>query len=103
MKNLYLAIFLVGGFICVMNFYLSFVRYALSRIVHGRNGYRHISGFPIIGSLLVVASLLVAHMPRWISLVGLTLAALDTGGIHWFIGVVAWHHIRSADASQRGS
>ena len=101
MKHIYLGLFLSGGFICTLNFYLSWIRYPLFRISGERTDYRHISGLPILGSVLVVGSLVIFQTPHWAIIAGAILAALDSGGIHWFIGIMVWHHLRSLKASQR--
>lgn len=84
----------LGGAICAFNFYLSVLRYPLCAL-RGRAGeYRWMSGLPLVGSALVVLSLVLAQLPSWAVLGGATLAALDTGGIHWFAGVMAWQTLK---------
>lgn len=102
MKHIGLLLFLSGGFICTLNFYLCCIRYPLFRISRERTDYRHISGLPILGSVLVVSSLMIFQTPQWAIVAGVILAGLDTGGIQWFIGVMVWHHLRSLKASQPG-
>lgn len=82
-----------GCILSLVNFYLSFLRYPVHRL-RGRaaDDYRWISGYPLVGSLVVFACLpFVYHVPLlfW---VGVGCAALDTGGLHWFFvgfGVMA--------------
>jgi hypothetical protein len=84
------ALFGFGGAICVLNFYLSFVRGLRFCIARRKSEYRFISGLPLIGFLCVVTSLILFRMPRWAWVAGIVLALADTGGIHWFFGTMAW-------------
>jgi hypothetical protein len=83
----YLA-FALGAFLSLLNFYLSFVRVPLRRAL-GRPS-RFVSGFPLVGSLLLVASAVLLWRARWLAFTALAVAALDTGGLHWFLGVLLW-------------
>ncbi len=79
----------VGGSICLLNFYLSWLRYPWFRLRGGRReDYQWVSGFPVLGSLLVVVAWAV-WLRREDSLAldigAWTLAGLDTGGLHWFL------------------
>src|SRR6202795_4449569 len=86
---------LVGGLVCALNFYLSFCRYPLHRWGGGsRESYRWISGFPLVGSLLVALSLFKFYDLPWILTVALVLIAIDTGGIHWLVGVLIYQNFR---------
>ena len=100
MKIAGFVVLAVGGFICGLNFYLSYIRYLLFRLAGRRAEFRFISGVPIVGSLIVILSLVGFHLPRWAWIVGIALAALDTGGIHWFVGSVAWHEMKNAAGSK---
>jgi len=82
-------LFAAGGFVCLLNAYLSWLRYPLFRLRGGQpDDYRWVSGFPWIGSLLVVVAWggeireqgsLALDVLAW------SLVAVDTGGIHWFL------------------
>ena len=86
---------LVGGLVCALNFYLSFCRYALHRFRGGsRESYRWMSGFPLVGSLLVTLSIVKFYEVPWILTMALVLIAIDTGGIHWFAGVLIYQNLR---------
>lgn len=87
-----------GAFLCALNFYLSFMRFPLYRLRGRESEYRHVSGAPVLGSFLVVALLIPRALPTWARIAGLVLAALDTGGLHWFIGVTVWHAVKKARA-----
>jgi len=94
MATFSLILLILGGFICCLNFYLSFLRYALYRMLGGVKGsYKWTSGFPLIGSLLVAISLLTYRQNTWILAAAIILIAIDTGGIHWFIGTVLYRSI----------
>ena len=92
-------LFGVGAFICAMNFYLSFLRFRVYRLRGSKGEYRHISGAPFLGSILVVVLLLPLELPMWARIAALALAALDTGGFHWFIGVVVWQAMKKPGAT----
>lgn len=83
----YLALAL-GTFLSLLNFYLSFVRVPLLRAL-GRPS-RFVSGFPLVGSLLLVGSVVLLWRARCWVITALAIAALDTGGLHWFLGVLLW-------------
>src|SRR6266568_9349463 len=79
--------FALGSGVCLLNFYLSFVRYPVQRWLGlSKDSYRWVSGFPLVGSLFVALSLLRLHSVPTLLPIGVGLIAADTGGIHWFIG-----------------
>ena len=83
------VLFAVGGFISVMNFYLSFLRYPVYRLLKGKNAeYHWVSGIPLFGILSVVG---LVCIPRytWLSVLAFLFLILDTGGIPWFV-ISAW-------------
>ena len=79
----------LGGFVCALNFYLTFLRYPLHRL-RGQP-FRWVSGFPLVGSLFVVPCLWWLPLLSWAFWLAVVLAVLDTGGLHWFAGVLLWH------------
>jgi hypothetical protein len=82
----------LGGFICVLNFYTSFLRYPFLRFLgHSKESFQWVSGAPFLGSLLVAISLLAFHSTTWILVTGIILILIDTGGIHWFAGTMLYH------------
>ena len=86
------AAFIVGGWLCVLNFYLSFVRYPVHRLRGlAKESYRWVSGIPLFGSAFVALSLLHLHSFSMILITGIVLIAIDTGGIHWFAGTMIYH------------
>jgi len=86
------AAFLVGGFVCLLNFYLSWLSYPLHRLRGlSPESFRAHSGFPLIGSILVVVSLVGLHSESTVVPIAIGLIAIDTGGIHWFLGAQVYH------------
>jgi hypothetical protein len=83
--------FALGAFLSLLNFYLSFVRVPLLRALARPS--RFVSGFPLVGSLFLVASAVLLWRARWLAFTALAVAALDTGGLHWFLGVLFWRAI----------
>jgi hypothetical protein len=67
-----------------------------------RRESRTASGFPIVGSFMLVVALFIHPFPAWLRWMGIILALLDTGGIHWFLGTLIYARYRSR-SSHRGS
>jgi hypothetical protein len=84
----------LGAVLCLTNFYLSFLRYPVHRL-RGlpRASYRWESGIPLFGSLLVALSLLGLHSLSGILPAAIVLMVIDTGGIHWFAGVMIYQFV----------
>lgn len=102
-------LFSLGGWLCVVNFYLSFLR-GLVFLARGgrREDYRHISGFPLIGSAMLATAWVV--WLRRLDSGALDIAAasvflIDTGGVHVLAGVmlVAWLRGDLRDPSDPGA
>lgn len=85
----------LGASLCLINFHLSFLRYPLHRL-RGlpKESYRPVSGFPLLGSLLVALSLIELHGITWMIPVAVALILIDTGGIHWFVGSLIYRRVR---------
>ena len=93
-----MAVMIAAGLIALLNFYLSFVRGQLYLKRHGsHDGYRHISGFPLIGTVLVVigAALGFGDVPT--AVLGLIVMSVDTGGSVWFL-IATWRDASFWDA-----
>ena len=89
---LILGVLAIGGWICLTNFYLSYIRYFLFLRRGGKKDeYKFISGFPLIGSTVVALTLVIAKPEFWVSFFFILIAGLDTGGLHWFIGSQIYH------------
>lgn len=52
-------------------------------------GYRYISGFPAIGTILVLMSVYAGFGYIRIAVIGLIVSAIDTGGFSWFV-ICTW-------------
>lgn len=85
-----------GAVLCVVNFHLSFLRYPLHRM-RGlpKESYRPVSGFPLIGSLLVALSLIELHGIAWMTPAAVALILIDTGGIHWFAASLIYRRVQA--------
>jgi hypothetical protein len=75
--------------IAVLNFYLSFIRPLLfhvgSRWQSQLRPYRHVSGLPAIGTILISIGALLSFGAVGTALIGICAFALDTGGAGWFV------------------
>lgn len=90
------AFFVLGAFFCVINFYLSFLRYPIYLWRgHQKESYRFISGIPVFGSLIVYLLLRHMNLPPAMQYVAIGLIAIDTGGIHWAIGNIIYHSFKA--------
>ena len=84
-----------GCFLSLTNFYLSFLRYPLFRLRGGApEDYHWMSGYPLVGSLVVLICLPFVFSNAWLFWIGIICAALDTGGVHWFLIGFAYVGIR---------
>lgn len=73
-------------FVALLNFYLSFIRPALmARRLGTMEGIRHVSGFPLVGTVLVVIGGILGFGAAGTAVIGLVALALDTGGAPWFL------------------
>jgi hypothetical protein len=75
----------LAALIGLLNFYLSFLRFPIYRYL-GRP-YRWMSGIPLIGSVCLVIALacVSGSVGAWIA--AGVIAAIDTAGIPWIMGV----------------
>ena len=80
-------LFIIGSLICFLNFYLSFLDYPVQK-------FKSISGLPLVGSLFVAISLIFLYKSNLLLTVGLILIAIDTGGIHWFLGITLFYYLK---------
>ena len=95
------VLLVLGGLLCVLNFYLSFLRYPVYRLRGRQSEYRWASGIPLIGSALVVVALLILREPFVVVTIGVLTAAIDTGGLHWFIGTMVYMGVRELFVRRR--
>ena len=89
------TLFAVGTLVCFLNFYLSFLRYPLYRLF-GRE-YKHVSGVPLFGSPLLIVAVAILHERPLFFWSGITIALLDTGGLHWFASIMLWMYLFRRD------
>jgi len=75
------GIFMLGAVVSVVNMYTSYLRYPVHRVLgKSRDSYKHVSGFPLIGGLVLIGAWLLPQS-LWLSLVTALLMLLDTGGV----------------------
>ncbi len=87
-------LFGLGGFFCLLNFYLSFLRYPIYRLAGGdKQEYKWVSGAPALGSLFVGFSLISPYTTNWMLISGVALILIDTGGLHWFLAIMFYYGI----------
>ena len=55
-----------------------------------RRGDKHVSGVPVIGSVLVVIATMIGFGSALCAALGLLAVALDTGGSVWFL-IATWN------------
>jgi hypothetical protein len=88
------VLFCLGGFFCLLNFYLSFVRYPVYRLAGGsRQEYKWVSGAPVLGSLFVGLSLISLYETNWMVISGVAFILMDTGGLHWFLATMFYYGV----------
>jgi len=81
-----LGLMVAACVLAIWNFYLSFFRGRLYVKRHGSlEGYRYVSGVPLIGAVLAMMGGLVGFGEIGSALVGIASMALDTGGPIWFL------------------
>jgi hypothetical protein len=86
----------VGGALCLLNFYLSWLRYPLHRLRRrSKESYHSTSGAPLVGSLLVALSMFGLRSVTAVVPVAIALIVIDTGGIHWLLGSQIYHAWRA--------
>jgi hypothetical protein len=83
--------------IASLNFYLSFVRPAFFRQFRSAAEYRHVSGIPLFGTLLILAGSLYGFGASGTAVLGVIAGLIDTGGLPWFLAVT-WHDASFWDA-----
>ncbi|WP_143226055.1 hypothetical protein [Acidovorax sp. 56] len=74
-----------------MNLHLSFLRPALYAMLHGKSmkGYKHASGIPLVGSILVSIAVLVAWGKLSVAATSLLILFADTGSVVWLFAALA--------------
>jgi hypothetical protein len=75
-----IALFAVGGGICLLNLYLVVVREPLLKWL-GRYD-RHVSIVPVVGQLATGLGMMIGYPLPWVFWAGWALLLLDFGGLH---------------------
>jgi len=93
----------IGGLICLFNFYLVFLRYPVYRLVGGNPAeYRFKPGIPLLGSLLTALSLIAFWSNPWLAAIAILLMLMDIDGLHWYILMYIYFEVfRKRRASRR--
>jgi len=91
--------FFAGCLISTLNFYLSFLRYfvIVKLLNKDENSYRHISGFPLIGQLLISISSAYSAYNSTFFWIGLIFILIDTGGIHFFVIAIVGDYLNTSN------
>lgn len=73
--------------IAVLNLYLAFVRPFLysRRNANSLGCYRHVSGVPLVGSVLTTIAVLWAWGDLSVAVASLLILMIDTGGVVWLL------------------
>lgn len=79
-----------AGLVALLNCYLSFARPMIFRWRHeSMDDYRHVSGIPAVGSVLVLAGGIVGFGALSAVALGFAATLIDTGGFPWLL-VATW-------------
>lgn len=85
--------------VAALNFHLSFVRPWWHRRRHGGvETLRHVSGIPVVGTVLVLLAGVLGQGALGTTVIALLALVLDTGGAPWFL-VATWRDTSFWDAS----
>lgn len=78
--------FLIG----CLNLYLTFLRPFLYKQKHkSMDGYRFISGIPLVGNLLLIGGCVIAFGNNLVGFAGVLSALIDSGGLLW-VPFITW-------------
>ena len=85
-KWYHFAILGAGLFVTIINVYTSWIRPIIYKIRYGSyDGYKFVSGFPIVGTVIGIAALVLCGS-NWLTIFAvLVIFTLDTGGLPWSI------------------
>lgn len=92
---------IVAIWIALRNFYTSFFRYPLLKLLRAST-IPNVSGYPVVGTLAALASLLLGFGSLPISALALVVLAIDTGGAPWFVACT-WRSRELWDGAARGA
>ena len=83
-----LYVVLLAAVVGVFNFWLSWVRPLIYRLIHGsREGYHFVSGVLALGTLLVAVGVVISFGHVVTASLALLVLLLDTGGLPWFLAM----------------
>lgn len=90
----------LAAIIAGLNLYLSVIR----GLIYWFQGwqYRHVSGLPLLGSLLLVVALVVLEKSPSIWIIAIIVSLLDTGGAIWLLLTISWMTLWRAITRRRG-
>jgi hypothetical protein len=82
---------IAAGVFAALNFFLSFIRppFLLYVLRIPKQKYKHVSGLPMIGSILLCLGIIFSFGSIGSALLGLICFAFDTGGSVWFL-IATW-------------
>ncbi len=83
------------------NFYTSFIRYPLLKLLRVSR-IRHVSGYPMVGTLSAVLAVISGFGSLPISALALVVLAIDTGGVPWFVAC-SWRSREIWDGAPLGT
>ena len=90
LQKLSWAAFLLGGFIALLNAFLSFIRPLFLKLRARLPEEQHyVSGIPILASFLLMLSTIALYPRLWPCFAVSVLLLLDTGGPLWFL-ICTW-------------
>lgn len=92
---------IVAIWIAWRNFYTSFLRYPLLKLLRATT-IPNVSGYPVVGTLAALASLLFGFGSLPISALALAVLAVDTGGAPWLVAC-KWRSRELWDGAARGA
>lgn len=92
---------IVAIWIALRNFYTSFFRYPLLKLLRAST-IPNVSGYPVVGTLAALASLLLGFGSLPISALALVVLAIDIGGAPWFVACT-WRSRELWDGAARGA
>ena len=89
----------LAGVVAAINFYLSFLRYPVRRLLgQTPEEIRFVSGIPMVGTALVLlAGVFVRQWDAWMASAAIAILLVDTGGVLWIIIGIGWSWYRSEE------
>jgi hypothetical protein len=75
-----------ASLITALNVHCSLIRPLSYKFKHRSwEGYKHVSGFPAVGTMFAVIGVLLAFGNTTVGILGLIITIADTGGPVWFL------------------